>query len=207
MERNNPKQNNIKDRIKELANIQLNSNNFMDLYIVINVNTYNTTGKKEFTCDIQQLSNVQKFSEVPILASGLGNGKGLMFPPKENDIVLVAFYGQTNAPIIIGNTFNTFSAGHRLTTNKTTGNLESGTVGANDNILDVNTDEWILINKLNGSYIFTNKDGEILIKNTKTDSYEYPASSGTYYTESFIKLKKDGNIGIKCKGGIGDLNL
>ena len=196
---NNSKQNSIKDEIRNVSDTQLNRNMFTDLYIVTKVNTYEnkTEEIKELTCDVQQMDNFQRFTNVQWISQGLGNGKGFIMPPKIGDVVLIIFYGQTNAPLIIGNVFNIFM--------KYSGfKQDSENVGVNDNILDVKEDEWIMINKLNGAYIYCNSDGEILIKNTTTDAYTVNITS---YTESFMKFEKDGNISVQCKGGIGNLTL
>jgi len=197
-------QKNLKDMIRELVQQEINKNMFVDLYRVEKLYTYedsdDNTVVKELTCDIVQMNGIQKFKEVPILGNGLGNGKGAIFPPSKDDIVLVIFYGQTNAPIILGNVFNTFMRGNRLTRDENN-NLVFDGKDNNDSILDVGEGEWILINQINDSYIFKNSDGEIIIK-TKTDTYDV---GGTDYTESFIHMKKDGEIYVQCKGGIGNL--
>lgn len=208
MERNNSYQNNFKDAIRGIANTEINRNMFTDLYVVTKTYTYadkeNTSDKeiKEFTCDIKQMDGIQTFARVPIVSQGLGNGKGLMITPSKDDVVVVIFYGQTNSPLIIGSIFNSFMSGGRYKQG------EDGTpileeTGRDDDILDVGENEWVLLNKLNGAYIYVNSNNEILIKNTETESYNI---SGTDYTESFMLFKADGNIEIQCKGGKGNLS-
>ena len=165
---NNTFQTDLKTEIKNISSTEQNRNQFTDLYVVEKFNSYadvaEDSGIKEFTCDIKQMNGVQKFTNVPILSQGLGNGRGLMMPPQRGDVIAVIFYGQSNQPLIIGNVFNSFMQGKRF--KNVDGVLTKVDSGANDNILDVGIDEWILINALNGGYIFGKSDGSIKIKNS-----------------------------------------
>jgi hypothetical protein len=195
---------NLKDAIQKVANTELNRNQFTDLYVVNKLYTYLEKSEDiELTCDIVQLDGIQRFNNVKWVSQGLGNGKGLIIPPSVGDVVLVIFYGQTNTPLIIGNVFNTFMRGNQFV--KSGGQLIKGSSGVNDDILDVGENEWILINKLNGAYIFCNSEGEIKIYR-KTDKYTIGLNP-TEYEESFMIFKQDGNINIQCKGGKGDLTF
>lgn len=208
MTKNDSIQKSLKESIRDTIKQETTRNMFTDLYVVTNVNTYIESQEddnlKELTCEIKQMNGIQKFTNVQWVSQGLGNGKGLIIPPRKDDVVLVIFYGQTNTPLIIGSVFNTFMQGNRLERDEGTGELVIKDTGRNDDILDVGKEEWILINKLNGSYIFTNSDGEILIKNTSTEEYDI---EGDLYTQSFMLFKKDGNIEVQCKGGKGNITL
>mgnify|MGYP001131169653 CR=1 FL=1 len=157
---NNPKQNNIREAVSSIADDRIRKSNPMDLFVVKQVNTYETADRTEYTCDVIQLNGIQTYENVPVMSIALGNGRGFMCLPLEGDIVVVSFMNMTNSPVIVGSMFNQFSG------------------DKSDNVLDLKKNEFVLINKINGAYIFANENDGIIIKNSL----------------GFLKLNPDGTI-------------
>ncbi len=197
MVRNDSNQTTFKDSIRNISNQEINRNMFTDLFVVKRLNTYEDNRENsdfdELTCDIEQMNGVQRFQNVPWCSQGLGNGTGLIIPPRRGDIVCVIFYGQSNSPLIIGTVFNRYMQGTKLTTNEN-GSLVKTDIGNNDDIIDVGECEWILINKLNGAYIFTNADGDIKLKN-QNGSFMLDKDGFVTINDAFTLPKTDGSNG------------
>ena len=187
----------LKEVIRNVANIEINRNQFTDLYVVNKLNTYEDNDPKiELTCNIVQMDGIQSFNNVKWISQGLGNGKGFIMPPRIGDVVVVIFYGQTNIPLIIGNIFNTFMQGNRF--ENINGVLTRTDSNRNDDLLDVAGDEWILIAKLNGCYIYGNKDNVIKIANAN-GNLKLNANGTIMINDAFTFPLIDGSSGQVLK--------
>jgi len=129
---------NMKTFIKSMIEEQIDSQRHIDLYKVTTVNP-------DLTVNITRLNMNTSFDNVEMLGLGLGNGKGQVNLPDENDLVLVAFIANSHTPIVLGTLFDVFTP-------------------EKDNKLDVLKDEYFVNNKIDGGFIWITNKNDIILK-------------------------------------------
>ncbi len=170
------------EAFKDLINRELSSYNFLDLYVVQNLDLIN------YTAEIKGLNNNNKFVSVPLSSSLLGHGKGLLIPPEVNDVVLVGFLnGRKSSPVILGCIFNNF-------------------MNSSDTVLDIRSGELFLSPKLNGSYFFIDENGNIKLQTTDGSIFlnGLKLPSGTGQLNQILVADGDGNL-VWSSGSAGGL--
>jgi len=159
--------NNLYDSVKKIVEETLEYQNGIDIYTVQSVNS------EDFTINIKELNGAKNFSNVDIISNNLGNGKGCLQFPEVNDLVIVCFLSNSEKPLIIGSIFNKY-------------------MGEKDSVIQVENGEYFVNNKINGSYVFIDKNNNIKLKTNNIDN-----------ESSELNLNSDGSFKIKNKDGYG----
>lgn len=178
----------LKALIKNVLQNDPNLVTTLDLFRV----TDNTP--ETYKVNIQQLTKPKvQYTNVPVAGVGLGNFKGLMILPKQDDLVIVGFLGP-NRPIVLGMMFNSLDVEDA--------NISEVIQSSLDQVPQLKDGEALIAPREKGAYMFWNEDGDIVIRNsTKSATVTISNGGGITISGSDVTLSTSGTpLGVARVG-------